>query len=488
MVYPFTKKADLFHCWVSKHSFQGSTVGCGGQGNVGVTILGRSDSVAIAMHELGHQMGAPHKEDCWCVTRVLFCFDTDCSLMNPTINNVIKRFHSSSITEMNKQKSYGTRYNHLNEGGCYQDSQKRLFKKWDILGFNHHQKTTTDSARECAERCTGVADCIGSTWFSNNKSCYLAGPGAKLVSGSGATSYTCSRNGDNYCVTHKKHGAGAVVNGNAGAADAASCQTKCLLDIQCQYWDFHNNVCRLLSSSGLTSASGAVAGTVDCMGADQTYRNIQSTRSGKGDDNETRAVCPTGFILTDCECYSPWYSCDGARPLDSRTCSAFNGSGGEGVYARARCVKITGFSNWKHVQGSRSGTSDDAPSYATCPSGYTLTGCSCHSPWKSCDGAKFQGNSCIAYNKKGGKGVNANAICGKFSKTGSRIVLSGKSGTSDDAPVTATCPSGYSITGCTCHSPWLSCDGAKHVDDNKCTAYNKNGGSGVFASAQCHRF
>ncbi|RKZ93177.1 MAG: hypothetical protein DRR19_01925 [Candidatus Parabeggiatoa sp. nov. 1] len=67
------------------------------------------------------------------------------------------------------------------------------------------------------------------------------------------------------------------------------------------------------------------------------------------------------------------------------------------------------------VEGSKSGRADDAPSYASCPSGYTLTGCTCQSPWNSCDGAKPDraNNRCIAYNKSGGAGVFAEATCCK---------------------------------------------------------------------------
>jgi hypothetical protein len=67
------------------------------------------------------------------------------------------------------------------------------------------------------------------------------------------------------------------------------------------------------------------------------------------------------------------------------------------------------------VEGPRSGKSDDSPSYAVCPDGYTLTGCSCHSPWDACDGAKpdFANNQCVAYNNDG-KGVSAYAICCKI--------------------------------------------------------------------------
>ncbi len=68
------------------------------------------------------------------------------------------------------------------------------------------------------------------------------------------------------------------------------------------------------------------------------------------------------------------------------------------------------------VEGPRSGKSDDSPSYAVCPEGYTLTGCSCNTPWAACDGSKpdFDNNQCIAFNKDDGNGVYAWAICCKI--------------------------------------------------------------------------
>ena len=61
-----------------------------------------------------------------------------------------------------------------------------------------------------------------------------------------------------------------------------------------------------------------------------------------------------------------------------------------------------------------------------------------------------------------------------------------RSARSDDAPSVASCPSDYTLTGCTCYSPWDSCDGARPNNTNNiCTAYNKNKGAGVFAEATC---
>ena len=71
----------------------------------------------------------------------------------------------------------------------------------------------------------------------------------------------------------------------------------------------------------------------------------------------------------------------------------------------------------KEVLGILSATADDSPSYAICPNGYTLTGCTCYSPWNSCDGAysEITKNQCDAFaNGHSGGSVYASAICCKI--------------------------------------------------------------------------
>merc|ERR1719393_1066106 len=69
------------------------------------------------------------------------------------------------------------------------------------------------------------------------------------------------------------------------------------------------------------------------------WLHVKSKRSGKRDDAPTSVVCPVGTILTDCNCYSPWKSCDGAKASGNK-CTAYNGHKGQGVFAYARCGPI----------------------------------------------------------------------------------------------------------------------------------------------------
>lgn len=211
--------------------------------------------------------------------------------------------------------------------------------------------------------------------------------------------------------------------------------------------------------------------------------------SATKDDSPASATCADGYTLTGCTCYSPWIGCDGVEPKDNGCTAYANGKHSNGkVKAQARCgltdgPTLAGSSDWTVVKSDKSAKHDDAPTTAECPSGTTLTDCSCHSYWNTCDGAKPDGNKCTAYNSGDSGGAFALARCGKVSGTTSHV-KSEKSAKHDDAPTKAACPAGTTLTGCSCYSPWHSCDGAK-ADSNTCVAFNKSGGNGVFAHAVC---
>jgi len=61
-----------------------------------------------------------------------------------------------------------------------------------------------------------------------------------------------------------------------------------------------------------------------------------------------------------------------------------------------------------------SAQSDDALIDITCPTDFTLTGCSCYSLWKSCDGSYTSGNTCYAQNGDNSGKVMAKARCCKI--------------------------------------------------------------------------
>jgi len=89
---------------------------------------------------------------------------------------------------------------------------------------------------------------------------------------------------------------GHVFNGNAGATDAAYCQTQCLNEPQCQYWDFQNNVCRLSAGGGnFYTAHGAMAGAVDCMGAEKTVTWVVSLKGRDLAPGQWDGSAPTSY-------------------------------------------------------------------------------------------------------------------------------------------------------------------------------------------------
>lgn len=136
----------------------------------------------------------------------------------------------------------------------------------------------------------------------------------------------------------------------------------------------------------------------------------ESPRSGTSATSWTSVSCDAGSTLTGCSCHSPWAACEGATVVGTNTCRADNKSGGRGVYAEAICLEI-GETSSAQVRGPLSDTTDDASSVVTCPDEHVLTGCSCYSETASCDGAEIQELNCRAFNRSGGAGVQAQAMC-----------------------------------------------------------------------------
>ena len=169
--------------------------------------------------------------------------------------------------------------------------------------------------------------------------------------------------------------------------------------------------CMLLTSTG--GPQDRLLGQPSNLG---WHSDVTSTISGAGDDDTTKISCPAGMTLTGCSCYSDSNSCDGAYTTTvngKSECVAQKGSGGKGVYAQGRCIKVETTSA-KDISGSKSSSADDSQSVVTCDAGMILTGCSCHSLHNCCDGAKFDGNTCRAYNRHGGRFVRAKARCVKM--------------------------------------------------------------------------
>lgn len=243
----------------------------------------------------------------------------------------------------------------------------------------------------------------------------------------------------------------------------------------------------LAGCSGDADSHETPSRTLDTLQSPYQEETRFGSRSETSDDARSEAVCSPEQTLTGCDCYSPWGACDGAY-AEANSCYAFNKSNGKGVYAVAQCISFG--PNLVHVRSLESELSEssaDSFSAVDCDAGWTLTGCSCYSPWAACEGATIVGsNTCRADNKPGGHGVYAEARCVRLGETRLVPVLGPVSGTTDDAGTSVSCPDDYALTGCTCSSANsnASCDGA-YVSGLDCVAFNKAGGSGVEPQAMC---
>jgi len=111
-------------------------------------------------------------------------------------------------------------------------------------------------------------------------------------------------------------------------------------------------------------------------------------RSGRKDDAESRAVCPSGLVVTYCEVRTGNvdHKSDGAfvNPENPHICVAVNGARGSGAIARAECLRNSRVYNrckrryvkkFLHLQSV-----GRSPS-VSCPGDYQQILCNAHSPW-----------------------------------------------------------------------------------------------------------
>ncbi|XP_067931359.1 uncharacterized protein [Watersipora subatra] len=104
------------------------------------------------------------------------------------------------------------------------------------------------------------------------------------------------------------------------------------------------------------------------------------------------------------------------------------------------------------LEGPESGTSDDSPSDAICPSGYHVTECYCHDD-SICDGSGLDPTNvrkCTSY-KKAGVGGKVKAIARCKLATGYEVTVQSSTISSSDE---LTCPDGSVMDFCTKNDPW----------------------------------
>ena len=104
------------------------------------------------------------------------------------------------------------------------------------------------------------------------------------------------------------------------------------------------------------------------------------------DDAQSKAVCPHGSILHQCDCV-PFRYCDGSWFTSMTTCTAYSNYKASGVQAKASCVWSG--SNYTDVERTYS----HSP-FVSCPDGTTLVGCTAHTAYQQKANQTMEGNRC----------------------------------------------------------------------------------------------
>jgi len=272
-------------------------------------------------------------------------------------------------------------------------------------------------------------------------------------------------------------------------------------------------------------------------------RSYRSDKSGDEDDSFASVSCPNNEYLTSCKCYSATGACEGSNimvdneqyqkaggerlnAIKKYKCVAHNKKFGSGVYAQAVCSKFTGIKNdtFSLEEGKKSGIDTEQVDGTQMVSGATnigfsevtcdnpkntdgipryMVGCSCVSTNNGCDGSQMvqeqqdgkKITKCRVFARPNGD-VQAQALCMKIegdkkmpNVAQKTLISKNKSGTKDDDPISLKCEDGYSLLDGDCKSDTGSCDGAKlYPEKNEVIAYNKEYGTGVYATANCMKF
>ena len=192
-----------------------------------------------------------------------------------------------------------------------------------------------------------------------------------------------------------------------------------------------NNICYARNGAGGNGVQ-AVARCCRLGNSINSCRDVQSSKSGNGDDNYVIASCNSNEKALGCSSQTYWKEMDGGCPGGTycynkpgrtnpgstyslvNSCTAVNGALGGGVWAEARCCNPSSGYRYECIEtwGPKSFGSDDAKSTIGCPAGYFLSGCSGYTAWKFIDGWYTENNKCVAHNGAGNSiGIWAIATC-----------------------------------------------------------------------------
>ncbi|XP_065828493.1 uncharacterized protein [Oscarella lobularis] len=227
----------------------------------------------------------------------------------------------------------------------------------------------------------------------------------------------------------------------------------------------------------------------------EAVKEVRGSPSAAKDDSVSIAICPSGFVISNCRCSVA--NCDGVI-VSSTVCRAYASYLSGSVTAVAVCTKYKDGSV-DFIYTRTPATSYNVPARVnsfTCPEGYRLLTCNTHTYWyrtPSFGLATTSGNKCSFDCKTTTKACVLYTACFKRIDSlpsvsiapSTEIIMGPLSEARDDSPSKAQCPSGFIVASCRCSI--VECDGVI-MGDTWCTAYTSYLRKRVQALATCVKY
>ncbi|KAI3368975.1 hypothetical protein L3Q82_025939 [Scortum barcoo] len=303
----------------------------------------------------------------------------------------------------------------------------------------------------------------------------LFAPGDDIVSASSDCS-TCftSRSGTSQAAAHVA-GLAAVILSSSQSASPVQ-----VLQMMLHYSTA--NTINFLSLSDthrlVTPNLVAAMPPANSTNAELLCRSVWSERSGVAGTDKAVSRCRLGEEMMSCGSYAP----DGVHAGETITvnsgrmeCVAYNGPGGKGVFAVARCCVIGGLRCQVHA-------SPDPGQDAKCVDPqHHLTGCTSWSTPELLSGSRSHHGDqrrCLVKD-----GVTSHAVCCHAQSLECHLL---ENISSDKAQVEVSCPSGWTLTDCSAVSLGSTILGPA-ARGNSCHVRSATGADGAAGIAVCCR-